>query len=380
MIAPNAGSVAKQLMAAQKQGMAGPMKEEHKATEMVKQPPMDFAKLVQRSSIEEARERAIKERNAEGKDVLDAYNKGGGRYGKDNPIHKKELDKDDFLNLFITQLKVQDPTKPLDNIELAQQMAQFNSLEQLMGVAKGVEKLNQINNQSNEHDMVNYIGKMIEIEGGKLNYTGEPIKAHFNLDRDVTKGTLKVRDDMGQVIKQIPISSLKKGQNSITWDGKSADGRDNGNGLFYYEVEATDVEGKNAQVSVKNFSEVKGVAALGGKPVFLTDLGRIPINEVQSVKIKEQVEQIKKEQAKVLPQSGPAKSKKEGNMMEIPVPSALGQDKKVAAAEEPQTTPVEKKEEKPSVEKVVKKKNSYAPASPVFKPVQFNRLRDSALA
>lgn len=42
-----------------------------------------------------------------------------------------ELDKEDFLNLLVTQLKYQDPLNPADSTEYVSQLAQFSVLEQM---------------------------------------------------------------------------------------------------------------------------------------------------------------------------------------------------------------------------------------------------------
>ena len=54
---------------------------------------------------------------------------------------KKAMGKDDFLKLMSTQLQYQDPINPLKNEEMAAQLAQFSSLEQMMNMNTTLEKM-----------------------------------------------------------------------------------------------------------------------------------------------------------------------------------------------------------------------------------------------
>lgn len=70
------------------------------------------------------------------KDLLGAAdNKAARKVGGD-------MDKDAFLKLLVTQLKNQDPMKPMQDTEFIGQMAQFSSLEQMQNMNKQMEAQN----------------------------------------------------------------------------------------------------------------------------------------------------------------------------------------------------------------------------------------------
>ena len=71
-------------------------------------------------------------------DLIDqySYDQIGASSATDN-----ELDKDAFLHLLVTQLKYQDPLEPMKNEEFIAQLAQFNSLEQMMNLNESFEQM-----------------------------------------------------------------------------------------------------------------------------------------------------------------------------------------------------------------------------------------------
>ncbi len=81
---------------------------------------------------------------------------------------KKELGKDDFMNLLIAQLKNQDPLNPMKDTEFIAQLANFSSLEQVSNMNKNLEEFLKQQQYQNSVAAVSMIGKEItSVDGEK---------------------------------------------------------------------------------------------------------------------------------------------------------------------------------------------------------------------
>jgi flagellar basal-body rod modification protein FlgD len=82
---------------------------------------------------------------------------------------KSELNKDDFLQILITQLTHQDPTRPMEDKEFIAQMAQFSTLEQMTNMSSEFEKLARVLSANNA---LGLLGKTVDISEGNHTVTG----------------------------------------------------------------------------------------------------------------------------------------------------------------------------------------------------------------
>jgi len=73
-------------------------------------------------------------------EMLEADEKSGLK-GIEIREKQKELGKDDFLKLLLTQLSHQDPTNPVQDKDFIAQMAQFSTLEQMKNIASGIQRM-----------------------------------------------------------------------------------------------------------------------------------------------------------------------------------------------------------------------------------------------
>jgi len=78
----------------------------------------------------------------------------------------KSMGKEDFLRLFTTQLKNQDPLKPMESTEFTAQLAQFSSLEQLFNLNDGIQKMLTVQDSMSNGMTAGFIGKTVVAQDG----------------------------------------------------------------------------------------------------------------------------------------------------------------------------------------------------------------------
>lgn len=64
--------------------------------------------------------------------------------GSTSTTRASESEKNMFMTLLVAQLKNQDPLAPQDGTAFVAQLAQFNSLDQLIGIREAIDELNTI--------------------------------------------------------------------------------------------------------------------------------------------------------------------------------------------------------------------------------------------
>lgn len=77
-----------------------------------------------------------------------------------DPLQKNAFGQDAFLKLLVSQLRFQDPSEPVDNEAFLGQMAQFTSVEQIVKLNQGIEKLAS---SSVKNDALAILGAEVDI-------------------------------------------------------------------------------------------------------------------------------------------------------------------------------------------------------------------------
>lgn len=254
----------------------------------------DFDKLMGQSNAEKAVELA-KEQDAVGPDgelrIGETKNDQEFRQmlekvtGKKQDAKKNKLDKEDYLNLMVTQLKHQDPMKPMDNQEMATQLAQFNTVEQLIGVNKTLESMQAQSSEARIDKLAPYLGKSVEVNGDKLKVTTKDVsQAQFDLPGGTGTTSVQIKDAAGKVVRTLNMGPLQSGQHKIQWDGKDETGFKTPEGQYTFSITATAPDGKPIKAKPSFTAKVDSITDLSSGGKLGTTSGPIDVKDVIAIR------------------------------------------------------------------------------------------------
>ncbi len=145
----------------------------------------------------------------------------------------KELGKDDFLKLLVTQLRFQDPLNPMENTEFVSQLAQFRSLESGSNIESAIKDLNDsfkgsvdaqkysaqsITNTS----AISLIGKYVRLKQDSVQWEAKagntvPITVHLGNN---SSAIVELLDKDENVVKTFEAEGKDRENSvSLSWDG-----------------------------------------------------------------------------------------------------------------------------------------------------------------
>jgi len=158
---------------------------------------------------------------------------------------ERQLGKDAFLLLLLTQLQNQDPTNPMDNTEMTAQLAQFSQLEQLANMNSSIETQTGYIQAQNQFQTLTMIGKEVLAENDQLSVTnGESDVDGSIILTEACKVVVYIVDAKGNQVRSIDMGTLNAGKHDIGWDGKNNVGRKVDDGAYKFQVTATSVTGE----------------------------------------------------------------------------------------------------------------------------------------
>ena len=187
----------------------------------------------------------------------------------------------EFLTLFTTQLKNQDPSNPMDTTQMTNQLAMFSQVEQQAGTNSRLDKLIAAQPTAGLSSGVSYIGRSIEANGNAIQLSNGAANITYDMPSTATSVRIDILNSAGSLVKTIAGSGTS-GTQRTTWNGQDSSGNALADGTYTVSITAT-TNGSDSTAIVpvaRTTGTVSGVETngtdtvlnLGGTQVKLSDV------------------------------------------------------------------------------------------------------------
>ena len=191
----------------------------------------------------------------------------------------------DFLTLFTTQLKNQDPLDPVKNEAFVAQLAQFSQLEATTNMASSLSSFTSSMSSSQITSSAGLIGAKVSVPDGPAVLTNaQPVQATIALPNGADGVQLQVYDAKGVLVNTQMAGAQTAGDMLFSWSGKDDAGNALPDGNYRFVANAVS-QGKNTVATVSTLATVIGVSqqadktmllqVTGGKTIKLSDVTKV---------------------------------------------------------------------------------------------------------
>ena len=196
---------------------------------------------------------------------------------------KSALNQDDFLKLFMTQLKYQNPLEPMDNFQMATQLAQFNTVDALTRMNQTMTQLAANQNSMNNLQIAGLIGKKVKTQGNNLAIQQGAVGEGMYQLAKPGKVVVQIFNAEGSLVRLIDAGSKDTSPQKIGWDGKNQAGSALPDGVYTLKVLAVDAQGQSVPVTTYQTGMVDGVSLDNGSVALQVNGGKIQFGDILSI-------------------------------------------------------------------------------------------------
>jgi len=171
------------------------------------------------------------------------------------------MGQNDFLTLFTTQLKNQDPSQPMDNSAFVSQLAQFSQLTATTNMESSMNTL--ANNLQNDQMSAGaaLIGKQVLVPGGNASLiNSQPVSSSVTLPNGAKTLTMMVTDSSGKIVDIEALGPQTAGTMTATWSGKNQDGSQAPDGNYKLAFSAVDSTGATVTPTSSTYAQVLSIS------------------------------------------------------------------------------------------------------------------------
>ena len=197
------------------------------------------------------------------------------------PASAVSSDFETFLLMLTTQLKNQDPLKPIDSSDYAVQLATFSGVEQQVKTNDLLEGLTQQMGLVGMAQLAGWVGMEARAAVPAF-FDGAPVSLSPNPAVSAQEAVLVVRDANNDVVERVPIAVSSE---QITWAGVDERGNPRASGLYSFELESYARDELIGTSPVDVYSGVTEARNEGGQTVLILSGGvKVSSSEVSALR------------------------------------------------------------------------------------------------
>jgi flagellar basal-body rod modification protein FlgD len=187
-----------------------------------------------------------------------------------------------FLTLLTTQLRNQDPTKPMDTETLTQQLVQFASVEQQLAGNQTLERLLSLQQAGQLAETASLIGRRVTMESDTLPLQGGRAEVVLPRAGAARRAAIEVQDSTGATLRQDTVT-LGAGATSWIWDGRDARGTQRPDGAYRVVVTGRGEDGTSVPLTAAVAGRVTGAARSDGALVLRLGAATVGFDRLREV-------------------------------------------------------------------------------------------------
>lgn len=199
----------------------------------------------------------------------------------------EKTQRDEFLRLFVAQLKHQDPLNPQNGAEFVAQLAQFATLEQTAETNQRLASLESTQAASSRATLASLSGHEVLAAAGSIQY--DPSKGDLPvldvvLDQPVTSASVVIMNERGQEVRRLDLGRLSPGETLIDWDGLDSRGTPVDAGQYTLQVRARNNDGQDLVFTPRARGPIGAVEFANGGTLFHVGSVVIKAGDIISLK------------------------------------------------------------------------------------------------
>lgn len=214
---------------------------------------------------------------------------GSGATGATSGEGKRrdELGQEDFLELMTTQLRNQDPLKPMESGDFMAQIAQFTSAAGIQDLQSAFGDFSESMQATQSLQAAGLVGRQVLVDAGSGYLPQEgALEGSVSVPSSVDNLTVTITDTAGQTVRQLDLGGRPAGSAAFQWDGRNAAGERLPAGTYSVQA-STRLGGEAVGLDTRMAATVESVSLSrdGRSPQLeLEGLGSMSLADVRQVK------------------------------------------------------------------------------------------------